>query len=121
MPGSCAECEGASAPSTPRQKAAGVSGGEGAGGEALAPGHLQAHRAHTQAQLRKAGVILRNTVVAGMKAYIPSTSTALTMCVSQSMWHCDSGFGESSSHRHLTANGFPNLTFFGLAKAVAVS
>lgn len=42
-------------------------------------------------------------------------------CVSQSMLYCDSGFGKSSSHGHLTAHGFPNLTHFGLSKAAAVS
>ena len=51
MSGSCAECGGDSVPSPPWQKAAGVSEGEEAGGEEIAPRHFPADRACTQAVL----------------------------------------------------------------------
>lgn len=125
MPRSCAEWGGDLLPSPPRQRAAAVSGAEGAGGEALAPRHFLTDRAccagfGVRAQLRTAGVILRNAALGGMMAYhLPHLPCVyLRVCGPETQVLVRA----SSSHGLLTACGFPNLTHFRLAKeAAAVS
>lgn len=106
-------------PSPPWQKTAGVSEGEEAGREEIAPRHLPADRACAQAVL---ALGYRHSLGCwGTGTALVTAMMALATCGSQGVWYCDSDFGKRSSLGDLTAHGFPNPTHFGSSKAAVSS